>query len=119
MQDPPAFIVPTSVILAIASVAMAGFGGLMEDDQLRLLFGGGVIFCLSMIVVLLVFVRELSYETEGGIYAVLGALAGLCMGLFYWQGPVASLIIHIVVGAAIGFCSYWVRVLRSSSFWRD
>lgn len=117
MQNPPAFIAPASAVLAVAAVAMAGFGGLIENQQLRLLFGGGAIFCLSMIAVFLVFISGLSYGALGGICAALGALAGLCMGLFDWRGG-ATLALYIVVGAAITFTCYWMRTLQSSSFWR-
>lgn len=119
-KEPPAFLIPASTIFTVGAVASAAVGGLMQGDGLRLLFGCGVTFCLSMLGVCLMFVQNLSREAFGGLHAALGGLMGLCAGFFFAKEPVLlSLIGYVVGGTILGFVGYWTRVWRSSSYWRE
>jgi hypothetical protein len=120
-EDTPGWMAPASVVLAVAAVALSGVGGLMEQDRVRLLFGGLAVFCLAMLGVFMVMAGDrASHEEQGGLYAGLGALAGLCRDLAAADGfSLSGLVLHMLGGAVLSFVVYWGWVLRRASFWRE
>lgn len=120
-EDTPGWMAPASVVLAVAAVALSGVGGLMEHDRVRLLFGGLAVFCLAMLGVFMVMAGDrASHEEQGGLYAGLGALVGLCWDLASAGGFTPfGLVLHALGGAVLSFVIYWGRVLRQARFWRE
>lgn len=120
-EDTPGWMAPASVVLAVAAVALSGVGGLMEHDRVRLLFGGLAVFCLAMLGVFMVMAGDrASHEEQGGLYAGLGALVGLCWDLASADGfSPSGVALHALGGAVLSFIVYWGWVLRQASFWRE
>ena len=116
------YLAPSAAIFAILAVAFSGFGGLMTEERSRTLFAAGAGFWLLMLIVPWIFfsAREQSQLARSAMAAAFGALAGTCYSLCFAPGAGwLALFNHSAVGAALGFVSYWVSLIRRGTLWRD
>lgn len=99
------------VVFSVTATVLAGLGGLAPEGSGRILLGMGTIFCLLMMIVPAIFSASGRHSIESAKSAALGALCGICYGLFY-RAPPANLLGAAVAGAALGFASYWASWFR-------
>lgn len=110
----PAFIAPVVTVLAVSGVLFAGLGGMIVGDSLYPLLGAGALFCLLMI---LVFTMVLgNFASSEGRYAIAGgygALAGVCVSLYFYPGTGWA---GLLATAALGAVCALIRQWRSEIF---
>ena len=115
------YLAPAIGIFATLAIAFAGIGGQAATDSHRNLFAAGSGFWLLMLLIPWIFLstRNWSHRTQSVLSASYGALAGLCVSLCFASGAGwVALIGHTAVGAAIGFVSYWLWLIRTGTLWR-
>ncbi len=87
----------------------------MVEGGMRTLCGAGAFFCLLMLIVPLVFLsdNEWSLNVQAGVSTAIGALGGLCIGLYYADDSgLSSLLSHTLLGAGVGYVGFWGWWLR-------
>lgn len=113
---------PTTVIFAALAVACAGLGGLAGTESHRNLFAAAAGFWWLMLLIPQVFMstENGSHMKQSALSAAHGALGGLCFGLCFASAAGWKVLLdHTTVGAAIGFASYWLWLLRTRPFQGD
>lgn len=121
---PPAnrYLAPAVAIFAVLAITFAGFGGLAATESHRKLFAAGAGFWLLMLLVPWIFrsARDWSQTTQSTASAAHGGFAGLCFSLCFAPGAEwKALLAYLAAGAAIGFASHWLLLIRSGALWRD